>query len=114
LRDVDVIHVSDCADAAVQAVARGGTWRYESGMKNVAKVAVSIPVETLKSFEKARTRLRKTRSAAVTEAIQQWLRAEEVSESDRLYVEGYLRQPEQPSEAASSAKAAIATWEPWE
>jgi transcriptional regulator of met regulon len=83
-------------------------------MKNVAKVAVSIPIETLRLLETARTRLRKTRSAAVTEAIEHWLRAEQISDGDRRYVEGYLRLPEQAAEAAATAQAATATWEPWE
>lgn len=57
-------------------------------MKRVAKVAVSIPVETLRSLERVRKKARRARSAAVTEAIERWLAA------DRRYDEGYLRQPE--------------------
>jgi len=83
-------------------------------MKNVAKVAVSIPLQTLRALERARLRLRKTRSAAVTEAIEQWLNAEEVSEADRRYVEGYLRQPEQNADVAAVAAAVAATWERWD
>lgn len=86
----------------------------KTGMKNVAKVAVSIPRDTLKSLERARARLRKTRSAAVTEAIEKWLRAEEVGEDDHRYVEGYLRHPELSGETATVAKAVAATWERWE
>jgi hypothetical protein len=88
--------------------------RYEIGMKNVAKVAVSIPLATLKSLERARGRLRKTRSAAITEAIEAWLRDGDVAEGDRRYVEGYLRQPELSAESAAVAQAVVATWEPWE
>jgi hypothetical protein len=47
-------------------------------MKGVAKVAIGIPVETLKSLERVRSRLRKTRSAAISEAIARWLAAEEL------------------------------------
>ena len=83
-------------------------------MKNVAKVAVSIPLETLKSLERARGRLRKTRSAAITEAIEAWLRGGDLAEEDRRYVEGYLRRPETSGESATIASAAVATWEPWE
>jgi metal-responsive CopG/Arc/MetJ family transcriptional regulator len=83
-------------------------------MKSVAKVAVSIPVDTLKSLERTRVRLRKTRSAAVTEAIEKWLRAEEIGEDDRRYVEGYLRKPERGGELGAIATAAVETWEPWE
>jgi metal-responsive CopG/Arc/MetJ family transcriptional regulator len=87
---------------------------YENSMKGVAKVAVSIPRDTLRSLERARARLRKTRSAAVTEAIEKWLRAEQVGEDDRRYVEGYLRHPEQSGETAAVAEVAAATWERWE
>jgi metal-responsive CopG/Arc/MetJ family transcriptional regulator len=83
-------------------------------MKNVAKVAVSLPLETLKSLERARARLRKTRSAAITEAVEAWLRGGDVAEEDRCYVEGYLRRPEAIGESAALARAVVATWEPWE
>jgi metal-responsive CopG/Arc/MetJ family transcriptional regulator len=83
-------------------------------MKRVAKVAVSLPVDTLRALERARTRLRKTRSAAVTEAVEKWLHEGEVGEQDRLYVEGYLRQPEQPSGLTAVAAAVVEAWEPWE
>jgi metal-responsive CopG/Arc/MetJ family transcriptional regulator len=83
-------------------------------MKSVAKVAVSIPADTLKSLERVRARLRKTRSGAVTEAIERWLRAEEVGDEERRYLEGYLRHPERGEEVAKVAAAAAATWEPWE
>jgi metal-responsive CopG/Arc/MetJ family transcriptional regulator len=82
-------------------------------MKNVAKVAISIPADTLKSLEKARLRLHKTRSAVVTEAIESWLRSGEVDTEDQRYVEGYLRQPEHDG-VAELASAVVAGWEPWE
>jgi metal-responsive CopG/Arc/MetJ family transcriptional regulator len=83
-------------------------------MKSVAKVAISLPVDTLKSLERVRARLRKTRSGAVTEAIQRWLQAEEVGDDERRYLEGYLRLPERTDETATVAGAAAAAWEPWE
>jgi metal-responsive CopG/Arc/MetJ family transcriptional regulator len=82
-------------------------------MKNVAKVAVSLPDATFRSLERARARLHKTRSAAVAEAIQCWLSTEEISREDRSYVEGYLRQPEQTKELGAIAVAAVEAWEPW-
>jgi metal-responsive CopG/Arc/MetJ family transcriptional regulator len=83
-------------------------------MKSVAKVAVSMPVDTLRSLERVRVRLRKTRSGAVTEAVERWLRAEEVGDDERRYLEGYLRKPERNEESHAVASAAIASWEPWE
>jgi metal-responsive CopG/Arc/MetJ family transcriptional regulator len=82
-------------------------------MKSVAKVAVSLPVDTLKSLERVRVRLRKTRSGAVTEAIERWLQSEEVGDDERRYLEGYLRHPERAEESATLAGAVVATWEPW-
>ena len=81
-------------------------------MKSVAKVAVSLPVSTLKSLERVRLRLKKTRSGAVTEAIEQWLASEEIGEDERRYVEGYLKHPERADSA--TATAVVAGWEPWE
>ncbi len=83
-------------------------------MKSVAKVAVSLPVDTLKSLERVRVRLRKTRSGAVTEAIERWLQSEEVGDDERRYLEGYLRNPERAEDSAALAGAVVVTWEPWE
>jgi hypothetical protein len=87
---------------------------YEFSMKSVAKVAVSLPLDTLKSLERVRLRLRKTRSGAVTEAIERWLQSEEVGDDERRYLEGYLRHPERAEDGATLAGAVVATWEPWE
>ncbi len=81
-------------------------------MKSVAKVAVSLPSATLSSLERARRRLRKTRSSVVTEAIELWLRARPSEDDDRRYVEGYLRHPEAGEDAV--ARGVVATWGPWE
>jgi metal-responsive CopG/Arc/MetJ family transcriptional regulator len=86
-------------------------------MKKTAKVAVSMPAETLRSLERARRRLGKSRSAVVTEAVTAWLRARELSEADRRYVEGYARHPETAEEVGASEVIAVdvmSTWEPWE
>ena len=83
-------------------------------MTTVTKVAISIPVETLRSLERARARLRKTRSAVVTEAVERWLSSEAMGNDDARYVQGYLRTPEQPGGGAEVALAAVASWEPWE
>jgi metal-responsive CopG/Arc/MetJ family transcriptional regulator len=83
-------------------------------MKSVAKVAVSIPSDTLKLLERARARLRKTRSAVVAEAIERWLADDELSEGDKRYVEGYLRHPERADEISSVAAAVVGRWDRWE
>ncbi len=95
-------------------LSKEATCKYEISMKPVAKVAVSLPVDTLRSLERVRARLRKTRSRAVTEAVERWLQAEEVSDEERRYLEGYLRHPDGAAETAATAGAVVATWEPWE
>jgi metal-responsive CopG/Arc/MetJ family transcriptional regulator len=80
-------------------------------MKRTAKVAVSLPVETLRRLDRESRRTGQARSAVVTRAVQAWLDQQEVSEQDRRYLEGYLRQPEPTTEAVAAAVTAI--WEPW-
>ena len=83
-------------------------------MKNVAKVAVSLPAKTLRDLDAARRRLGRSRSAIVSEAVNGWLAAQgEPSDEDRRYVEAYLRQPENAVEAGAIAAAATSQWEPW-
>lgn len=78
-----------------------------------AKVTVSLPAETLNGLERARRRLRKTRSAIVTEALADWLKSQEVPETDRRYAEAYLRQPEETLASEAIASAAVARWDRW-
>jgi hypothetical protein len=78
------------------------------------KVTVSVPAETLAAVERARRRLSKTRSAVVSEALAEWLLSREVSDADRRYTEGYLRQPERVAELEATAGAAVAEWDRWE
>lgn len=83
-------------------------------MQNVAKIAVSLPKATLASLERARRRLRTSRSAVVTRAIEEWLGTHEASVADRRYAEAYLKTPERTDELARIAAAATSSWEPWE
>jgi metal-responsive CopG/Arc/MetJ family transcriptional regulator len=85
-------------------------------MKKVAKMAVSIPADTYRMLERTRRRLKTTRSALVAEALEEWLRKQELGEADRRYAEGYRRHPETATELAATlatAAAAMADWEPW-
>lgn len=83
-------------------------------MKSVAKVAVSMPVATLKSLERVRARLKKTRSGAITEAVERWLAAEGLGDDERRYIEGYLKVPEHTRGNTSLAEATVGEWDPWE
>lgn len=52
-------------------------------MSTVAKVAVSLPVETLRGLEAMRRRLGRSRSALVAQAIDEWLASHaEASDED--------------------------------
>ena len=77
------------------------------------KIAVSLPAPTLARLEVVRARLGRSRSALVAEAIERWLDEREPSDEDRRYVQGYLEQPEATDEAAATAGAVVAGWEPW-
>jgi hypothetical protein len=57
------------------------------------KLAVSLPSETFKALEKARAKLKRTRSDAVTTAIDHWLKTMANEELDRQLIEGYRRVP---------------------
>lgn len=83
-------------------------------MKTVEKVAVSLPAKTLRRLESARKRLGKSRSRAVSEAIECWLDAQAVGAGDRRYVQAYLEHPESADERAAIAGAAMSGWERWE
>ena len=61
-----------------------------------------------------RRKLRLTRSAAVNEALVDWLKSHEVPDADRRYAEAYLRQPEEALATKAIAAAAVAKWDRWD
>ena len=81
-------------------------------MARHAKVAVSLPEGTLAALDRLRHRRQQSRSAAVTEAIEAWLRAQLVTEEERRYAAGYLRHPEKLDETVAIARAVVESWEP--
>lgn len=84
-------------------------------MRNHARIAVSLPLKTLRALERARRHARLNRSAAVTTAIDAWVRRDAVSEKDREYVEAYLRTPERPDPRWDAVAAAVlSSWDSWE
>jgi hypothetical protein len=92
----------------------GGRSWYHCGMTTVTKLAISLPTKTAATLEKLRAKKRLTRSAAITEAVDQWIAAQQLDEADRKYVEGYLHNPEKSQDSSGTAKGATAGWEPWE
>ena len=82
-------------------------------MSAYAKIAVTVPTAMYEQMERVRRQLGKSRSSAVTLALQEWLRSLEMSDADRRYVEAYLQQPERIDEVRAVAAQATAHWEPW-
>ena len=86
---------------------------YDSGMTQFTKIAVTVPTETYAVVERLRRRLGKSRSAVVALALEEWIRSADLAESDRRYVEGYLRTPEAVDEIRSVAAQATSQWDAW-
>ena len=77
------------------------------------KIAVTVPTETYAVVERLRRRLGKSRSAVVALALEEWIRAVDLAEADRRYVEGYLRTPEAVDEIGAVAAQATSYWGTW-
>jgi metal-responsive CopG/Arc/MetJ family transcriptional regulator len=80
-------------------------------MTLAAKVAISMPAETLGKVDALCRKLGRSRSSLLTEAAGALLAQHHVDERDRHYMEAYLKQPERAADAVASA--AVAAWEPW-
>jgi hypothetical protein len=82
-----------------------------------AKIAVTVPRQTLAAVEKRRRVLGVTRSAVVTAALEAWLGEQSMTAEERKYLVAYLREPETNAELDDTravAKATVGTWEPWD
>lgn len=89
--------------------------RYDDGM-TVAKVAVSVPEDTLRAVEKRRRALGMSRSAVVSAALASWLADQAMTAEERTYVAAYLKQPEDVEdvrETTAIGAAIMAGWDPW-
>ncbi len=82
-----------------------------------AKIAVSIPRETLGAVEKRRRALGMTRSAVVAAALDAWLSEQSMTPEEREYVLAHLREPENDDERRDGhelAKAVVSRWNRWD
>jgi metal-responsive CopG/Arc/MetJ family transcriptional regulator len=79
-------------------------------MNRTSKVAVSLPKGTLRELDRSCKHRGFSRSAAVSEAVAQWLRAGVTLDEDALYVAGYRKQPEVVSVTAQ----AVVVWDSWQ
>src|SRR3954462_9747810 len=77
------------------------------------KIAGTGPTETYAVVERLRRRLGKSRSAVVALALEEWIRALDLAEADRRYVEGYLRTPEAVDPIEAVAAQAPSHWSSW-
>ena len=87
--------------------------RYAAAAPQFTKIAVTVPTETYAVVERLRRRLGKSRSAVVALALEEWVRAVDLAEADRRYVEGYLRTPEAVDEIGAVAAQATSYWSSW-
>ena len=76
-------------------------------MPTAIKMAVSLPRALYRALEDARKRRVQTRSAAVQEALRQWLKSEARAQLVREYEEGYRRRPEGRREVDAAMATAI-------
>lgn len=84
-------------------------------MPGFKKLAVSMPNETYRELERARAKLKQSRSEIVSTAVTAWLRSLDADEESRRYIEGYLRIPEVvTAEDEAIAAQSVAGWDPWE
>jgi metal-responsive CopG/Arc/MetJ family transcriptional regulator len=75
--------------------------------KSAAKLAISLPQPLYRALEKARRASRKTRSAIVQEALQDWLGRSVREGLVRDYEAGYGAKPETRAEVEAALAAAM-------
>jgi len=71
------------------------------------KMAVSVPQDLYRALEGARKRRAQTRSAAVQEALRQWLKTAAQAQLVQEYEAGYRRRPEGRREIDAAMATAI-------
>lgn len=82
----------------------------------VAKVAVTVPEDTLRAVEKRRRVLGMSRSAVVSAALESWLADQAMTAEERKYVVAYLKRPEtveEVRETTAIGAGVMAGWDPW-
>ncbi len=75
--------------------------------KGAVKIAVSVPPALFRAVETARKQAGQNRSAAVQEALRQWLKSRAQAELVREYEAGYRRRPEDQREIQAAMQAAV-------
>ncbi len=85
----------------------------------MAKIAISLPDETLNAIERKRKASGESRSAFVRRAIEQHLKAESEAEQEARYIQGYRDFPESLEDVEGLIELGLAAvadlpWEPEE
>lgn len=75
--------------------------------RGAVKIAVSVPPDLFRAVETARKHARQNRSAAVQEALRQWLKSRAQAELVRQYEAGYRQRPEHRREVEAAMRAAV-------
>ena len=75
------------------------------------KIGVSLPKEKFSAVEKMRKKLKKSRSALITEAITLWLNEKQEEELVRQYMAGYKEHPETKKEREEALAISQEAWE---
>ncbi len=85
-------------------------------MSKVAKIAISLPRDTLEAIEQERKATGESRSELFRRAVEAFLRERRQSDSVERYLRGYRAHPETTAEvkAVHAASAAALAEEPWE
>jgi len=78
-------------------------------MPSTAKIAVSLPKETLKQVERARQERGLARSKVILQALRLWLDRLEEAEQVARYEAGYRKTPEDLASLKAYERAASAT-----
>ncbi len=76
----------------------------------VTKFAASLPTVVFFAIDKRCSQEGLTRSAALNQAAQMWLREKEEGELDAKYVQGYQKKPEKPADRDAFYQAGLASF----
>ncbi len=83
----------------------------------MAKIAISLPDETLEAIEREREAHGETRSAFVRRVVEKHLKAESDAEKEARYIQGYIDHPDDIEDVRGFLELGLATlaevpWEP--
>jgi hypothetical protein len=80
-------------------------------MLKTHKTAIAIPDADFERMEFYRKKTGQSRSRLLVVAFQAWVGLQKTAEQERLYEEGYRRNPENPKDVEGGMKAGLTLWE---